>query len=840
MWRFGQVVAAACLALTCAVAHASFETWVVDEIYSNGDGTVQYVVLHESQGLNQQDVLLGQRLTVTRAGIARSFVLDHNLPSMLTAGKRLLVASSGFAALGIITPDYVMPNRFLPIDGATLDYAGVDQVVYPPLPIDGANAFYRGGTIKANVATNFLGATTSAPDTAITAVEFYNPALDHYFASALAPDIDALDSGRIPGWYRTGQTFRVYATLAAAGAGGSPVCRFYIPPQHGDSHFLSASPAECSTIAQKIGTDPNYSGYILESSSVFFVALPDTTTGACPAGTIALYRLWNQRADSNHRYTTDPAIEAQMIAMGYVAEGYGPDAVAMCVPANATATIARVSDVSPLPAGCERETATGALYVNAEVEPRVEVDPGDPMHLIGVWQQDRWSDGGARGLLTGVSHDGGHTWTKSSAAFSRCTGGVPSNGTDFARASDPWITISPNGIAYQIAIAFSGPTFGASSSDAVLVSRSTDGGATWGVPTTLIRDTRTQFNDKESITADPIDSRYVYAVWDRIAQTGGGPSWFARTSDGGLTWEPAHVIYDPGARSQTLNNQIVVLPDGNVIDFFTRFDSDANNTMTQTLAIIRSGDHGATWSAPIPIAQSLAVGAKDPQTGAPIRDAADIGSISVGRNGRIAAVWQDSRFSAGARDAIAFAQSVDGGLTWSTPVRINAAPNVQAFLPTVKIRDDGTIGVTYYDFRNDTPDPVSLPTDVWLTQSADGATWREVHVAGPFNLARAPFAEGYFLGDYQGLTSAGDAFLPFFAQTTADPNNLTDIYSGLAGLAAMAAKAKAAESITVTAGRATPYTLDATARQAIERAAKTTLERRRRCAPSEQASPPSP
>ena len=41
---------------------------------------------------------------------------------------------------------------------------------------------------------------------------------------------------------------------------------------------------------------------------------------------------WNQRADSNHRCTTDAAIKAQMIARGYVAEGYGPDAVAMCAP----------------------------------------------------------------------------------------------------------------------------------------------------------------------------------------------------------------------------------------------------------------------------------------------------------------------------------------------------------------------------------------------------------------------------------------------------------------------------------------------------------------------------
>src|SRR4030095_13885575 len=107
-----------------------------------------------------------------------------------------------------------------------------------------------------------------------------------------------------------------------------PVCRFYIPLQHGDSHFFSASPAECAAIQQKIGVEPNFSGYTLESPAIFFVALPDTTTGACPTATVPVYRLWNQRADSNHRYTTSAAIKAQMQALGYAAEGYGPDAVA--------------------------------------------------------------------------------------------------------------------------------------------------------------------------------------------------------------------------------------------------------------------------------------------------------------------------------------------------------------------------------------------------------------------------------------------------------------------------------------------------------------------------------
>ena len=63
-------------------------------------------------------------------------------------------------------------------------------------------------------------------------------------------------------------------------------------------------------------------------------------------------------------------------------------------------------------------------------------------NLIGVWQQDRWSNGGARGLRTAYSIDGGVTWGTAQAKFSRCTGGNAANGGDYARASDPWVTFA--------------------------------------------------------------------------------------------------------------------------------------------------------------------------------------------------------------------------------------------------------------------------------------------------------------------------------------------------------------------------------------------------------------
>ena len=97
-------------------------------------------------------------------------------------------------------------------------------------------------------------------------------------------------------------------------------------------------------------------------------------------------------------------------------------------------------------------------------------------------------------------------------------------------------------------------------------------------------------------------------------------------------------------------------------------------------------------------------------------------------------------------------------------------------MPAVAVARDGTIGVSYYDFRSDKPDSTISSTDYWLARSTDGSTWSEVHVAGPFDLRIAPFSDGLFLGDYQSLASVGLRFVPFFARTNAaDTGNRTDI-----------------------------------------------------------------
>ncbi|HEX6137028.1 MAG TPA: hypothetical protein VF059_05190 [Casimicrobiaceae bacterium] len=680
------------------------------------------------------------------------------------------------------------------------------------------------------VAAGCLALVACAAARAATVVEYYHAALDHYFITPLANEIDALDSGRTAGWTRTGLAFD---GSLSPGAATSPVCRFYIPPEHGDSHFLSASPAECASVLASIPVDPNFSGYVYETAAEFYIALPNAASGACPAGTAPVYRLWNHRADSNHRYTADAATRAAMLARGYVPEGYGPLGVAMCTTrASVGDSQVRVTGASPFAPGCDATPQTGVGYAGAEVEPQIAVDPQNPSHLIGVWQQDRWSNGGARGLRTGYSFDGGLTWSVTQAAFSRCTGGHAANGGDYARATDPWVTIGADAIAYQVAVAFDGATFAPGSSSAVLASRSTDGGRSWSAPATLIADASAAFNDKESIVADPVAAGHAYAAWDRLEQNGHGPSYFARTTSGGASWEAARPIYDPGGRNQTLNNQVVVVGSetgaGTLVDFFTEFDVAPNDAVTTHLALVRSGDRGATWSAPIVVSDLQAIGTHDPQDPArTLRDGANLASFAGGANGLLVGVWQDSRFSGGARDGIALSRSVDGGTTWSPPVRVNRVPGVQALLPAVTVRPDGVIAVLYYDMRNDTGDPATLLVDAWLATSKDGTTWTERHVAGPFDFNFAPMTDGgLFVGDYQGLASAGGEFAAMLARTNADPVNRTDVLGavfrsiGASGAATPAAKS-AYRAQAATAAAMTPQW-----RARLQRSAQKTLRSR--------------
>jgi hypothetical protein len=446
---------------------------------------------------------------------------------------------------------------------------------------------------------------------------------------------------------------------------------------------------------------------------------------------------------------------------------------------------------------------SGRVFLHSEVEPWIDVSPTDEDNIVGIWQQDRWSNGGARGLVAGVSFDGGTSWTQSVIpGISLCSGGI------YDRSTDPWVTFGPDGVVHQLALSFNdvAPPFTARDFDhALLASKSENFGVTWSDPVEVIRDLDANvFNDKQSITADPNDADFVYAVWDRlvfptserasviagfVTAAFRGPTWFARSTDGGETWERAHQIYDPGQNDQTIANQIAVRPQGALVNLFAEFRNESKRGLRGwSVKVMRSNDKGMTWSRPIHVSRLGTIAVTDPESGHDVRTGDIIPDIAVNRaNGRLYAVWQDARFNSNQADAIAFSQSLDGGLTWSAPIKVNKTPtnipigNQQAFTASVHVADDGTISVTYYDFRNnDSTTP--LWTDYFAVHChptgasacTSPANWNaEVRLTNTsFDMRQAPDARGFFTGDYEGLASAGSDFTAFFSQPHgADPSS---------------------------------------------------------------------
>jgi hypothetical protein len=307
------------------------------------------------------------------------------------------------------------------------------------------------------------------------------------------------------------------------------------------------------------------------------------------------------------------------------------------------------------------------------------------------------------------------------------------------------------------------------------------------------------------VTADPTRPGWAYVVWDVLI----GPNMsveadlhsvaftdltlFSRTTDFGVTWSPARVINTSAnptmQNNQTIGNVIVVdARNGTLYNVFDQIFHTGNNAGGNpngahgfNVAIQKSTDAGNTWSDALLIAPLLTIGVSDPNNvdprtdtpPAPLRTGDITPSPAIDpRTGDLYVVWQDSRFSG--QDEIAISTSGDGGATWSTPKRVST-PGHQSFTATVAVTDSrkagvpGTVGVTYYQLGDTSLG--SIPTGYFIKSfqrsavTSSDASSIDTGVAGTqvgssFNMLDAPFARGYFTGDYEGLLTTRGGFVP--------------------------------------------------------------------------------
>jgi hypothetical protein len=450
------------------------------------------------------------------------------------------------------------------------------------------------------------------------------------------------------------------------------------------------------------------------------------------------------------------------------------------------------------PARSAHGRGTCTYHPAAEPEPQADINPTNSLNIAGAYHEDRWSDGGDRGLASSWSTDGGLTWGQTVVpGITKCSGGK------FDRASDPWVSFGADGSLYGIWLVFD--VF--DTDNGILVSRSTNGGQTWSAPITVNEDL-TNGDDKQSITADPNHANLVYAAWDRFlsppnlhandngrfhARSYVQQAFFSRTTDGGATWETPRVLYNPGTQAGTIGSIISVLPNDTLVDGLVVFANHKAKLQGASVAVVRSFDQGVSWEKKATIVAPLDTsfpGPFDPDHPSQAIRSGGLPAFAVDPStGAVYAVWEDDVTTPGI-DEIRFSESTDGGSTWSAPIKINQTPtsvpagDQQAFTPEVEVAADGTVGVTYYDFRNNDPATPALETDTWFTRSTDGgATWSEERVTPTsFDMRTAPVARGFFTGDYEGLTALGGDFWSLVSEsrgsTDAWSSRLTAPFAG--------------------------------------------------------------
>jgi BNR repeat-like domain len=416
----------------------------------------------------------------------------------------------------------------------------------------------------------------------------------------------------------------------------------------------------------------------------------------------------------------------------------------------------------------------GDSYRNADSMHATNVEPDSFSYgntIVTVMQTGRFFNGGASNIAWATSTDGGRTWRKGNLPSTTVNSTPPG---PWARISDPAVAYDPEHDVWMIS---SLGIDASATGRAVLTSRSTDGGLTWGPPVTVAQ-TASGFYDKNWIACDtwPQSPHYgnCYTQWDNAF---GNVILMSTSTDGGLIWgAPQAPPVTPG-----LGGQPVVQPNGTVVVPYTATYS--------SIRAFRSTDGGATWSSAVLVApqqrHSLAGNLREHP----------LPSAEVDSAGRVFVVWHDCQFRSGCgANDIVMSTSMDG-VTWTPKIPIpipNPSGLQDNFLPGIgvdPVGPPGRVGVIYYYY------PVATTPDLHagFTSSGDsGATWHTpITLAGPMQTNWAPLtSQGYMVGDYFSTSFVNHEAHPVFARGTAPrpPNNQLNMLTWEAGIAVPAGR----------------------------------------------------
>jgi len=389
-------------------------------------------------------------------------------------------------------------------------------------------------------------------------------------------------------------------------------------------------------------------------------------------------------------------------------------------------------------------------------EEQVAVNPLDPDNLVAVWRDFRL---GYRRVGVGTSFDGGLTWTDT--LFPDYF---------YTRHSDPGVTIDRQGDFYAIILSYEDT----GSSNGLFVTKSGDGGVTWGPHVPAVDGVPGVFEDKELIACDRTGGSYdgnVYVTWTRFYDT---QIYDVRSTDGAQSFQTPVRISDSGGVQWPVP---VVGADGTLVVAWV-------DLYTPAIMLDRSFDGGVSFGNDIQLT-GLYSGSVDLNGGLTSFSfpAMDCDITDGPHDGRFYVAYMDRQ---GGDYDIYFRYSDDSAASWSAPMRLNddAVNNGRdQFHPWLTVSADGAINVVFYDRRND---PSNYLMDLYFTQSLDGgATWSENRRVTTVSSDPNAGSRGGLIGEYIGLAASSAARVhPVWTDTReGDQNAYTAVIGTGTGLA---------------------------------------------------------
>jgi hypothetical protein len=343
------------------------------------------------------------------------------------------------------------------------------------------------------------------------------------------------------------------------------------------------------------------------------------------------------------------------------------------------------------------------------------------------------------------SNDGGKTWRQRSPP-------LPAFGKG---GGDPVLAVDADGVFYYSALATN--SMGLS---ILAVTRSIDGGATWSRVTNAVssRTTATDLHDKEWMTVDRTNSPYsgnVYVTWTRFSPKpeDSGIS-FVRSTDGGRTWSNAKLISPPLTPQAVVQGSwIAIGPEGEIYVSYM-------DTRIAGIAVVKSTDGGQTFSAPVTAIKFRTTTTLKTLSGGfevPFWPSIDVDISDGPHRGTVYIVTNDETGWEDEIDVL-LVSSTDGGKTWTEPTRVSDdETSTDQFMPALIVAPDGTLGIIWYDRRNDPQNNVL--TDLYMTTSIDGGRTllpnRRITTANWMVVPASFEVRNGYHGDYNQI-SAGD------------------------------------------------------------------------------------